>query len=119
MHIGLCSDGSKCLQWVTKNLFRCAGPTLSAGCDHLAPSGESRYINNKFQEFSVPFTCLPCRFKYLPCRKSEIHLMTPFLEFASLSSNIGMPQPAPQSEDSKKGEECVRVLERRKDNYIL
>ncbi len=30
---------------------------------------------------------------------NEIHLMTPFLESASLSSNIGMPQPAPQRED--------------------
>jgi hypothetical protein len=51
---------------------------------------------------------------------NEIHIMTPFfLESASLSSNIGMPQPAPQREDLKKGEEGVRVLERRKDNYIL
>jgi hypothetical protein len=38
---------------------------------------------------------------------NEIHLMTPFLESDSLSSNIGMPQPAPQREDLKKGEEHV------------
>ncbi len=49
--------------------------------------------------------------------QKEIHLMTPFLESASLSSDIGVPQPAPQSENLKKGEECVRVLERRNDNY--
>ncbi len=55
MHIGLCSEGSQCLQWVTKNFFRSAGSSLSAGCGHLAPSGESRYINSKFQEYAVPF----------------------------------------------------------------
>ncbi len=49
--------------------------------------------------------------------QKEIHFMTHFLESASLSSDIGVPQPAPQREDLKKGEECVRVLERRKDNY--
>jgi hypothetical protein len=48
---------------------------------------------------------------------NEIHLMTRFLESASLSSNIGMPQPAPQREDLKKGKQGVGVLERRKDNY--
>ncbi len=38
---------------------------------------------------------------------NEIYLMIPFLESDSLSSNIGMPQPAPQREDLKKGEEHV------------
>ncbi len=37
--------------------------------------------------------------------QKEIHLMTSFLESASLSSDIGVPQPAPQREDLKKGEE--------------
>ncbi len=38
---------------------------------------------------------------------NEIHLMNPFLESDSLSSDIGVPQPAPQREDLKKGEEHV------------
>ena len=51
------SDGSKCLQCVTKSFFRSAGYSLSAGCGHLAPSGESRYTQKIFGTRRSIFVC--------------------------------------------------------------